>query len=162
MSGPNDTPEEVERAAIKEVALLGIGDETDVAYAHRYRSEHDGDAITAVCVDVMQRALKAEAANREKDAEIANLRKYLIQIGRDAGCLMTDEVSSFFLQYLPQEIRLKLASLRASVAGEKPEDAWKRGEQMMLNRVNSLLYEAGEGLNLASMKYVALPTEKES
>jgi hypothetical protein len=89
-----------------------------------------------------------------KDAEIERLRGYLIQAGREAGALLADDVSTEFLRHVPDEIKLKLASLRAS-AGEKPEDAFNRGQHVMLTRINGLLYEDGEGLNLASMKYVA-------
>jgi hypothetical protein len=62
---------------------------------------------------------KAKLKCGEQFMAISDLRGYLIQAGREAGALLADEVSTEFLRHVPDEIKLKLASLRASAADEQ-------------------------------------------
>lgn len=107
-------------------ALYGRERQLKAALSANRGLQNVNDSLTRTVAAAIERASKAEAANREKDAEIADLRKSLIQAGREAGAFLTDEVSTEFLRHVPEGIRLKFASLRAS-SGEKPEDAYRRG-----------------------------------
>jgi hypothetical protein len=50
------------------------------------------------------RSQRAEARAQAAEAERDGLRKALIESGRNAGALLADEVSSSFLQLVPEEI----------------------------------------------------------
>jgi hypothetical protein len=118
MSELHDTPEDAD-------VILSGTEYRELLVANRdLRNEIDlrveqGNALNTDKEIFKKRALTAESANREKDAEISDLRKSLIQAGREAGAFLADEVSTTFLRGVPEEIKLKLASLRASVGGEK-------------------------------------------
>lgn len=45
----------------------------------------------------------------EQQVEIGRLRAALIDCGRQAGCLLADEVSTDFLMGVPDELRAKLS-----------------------------------------------------
>lgn len=49
------------------------------------------------------------------EQELERLRAALLQIGRDADCVLRDEVSTDFLMHLPEEMRLQRHKLRAEV-----------------------------------------------
>lgn len=64
------------------------------------------EKVHAVCDE------KLITIRKERD----ELRSALIDSGRAAGCLLADKVSSSFLLYIPEEIKLKLSGSQARVA----------------------------------------------
>lgn len=49
------------------------------------------------------------------EQELERLRAALLQIGRDADCVLRDDVSTDFLLHLPEEMRLQRQKLRTEV-----------------------------------------------
>ena len=108
MSEPNDTPVEEE--------LPELGEHVFVS------DDPCGDALRE-----RERQLKAAlSANREKDAEIERLKSEYGILDRTVK-FMDSEYLKEHGNWGECKYRLELASIRASVDGEKPEDAWKRG-----------------------------------
>lgn len=75
------------------------------------------------------RGMNASTPIGEATTEEAKLRKALIAAGRYAGAGLSDEVSNEFLMLVPEEIRLVIERLRASLSrkttGEAEPVAWQ-------------------------------------
>ena len=54
----------------------------------------------------------AMAATEVQSREIAALREALIETGRHAGAVLSDDVSTEFLLLIPNEVKLKLQALK--------------------------------------------------
>jgi hypothetical protein len=129
---------------------------------------------------------KLLSANREKDAELSLLRSEAAENARIIGMSGSREAakdaeierlegklaSTDYGGYASRILFLEaeLASLRAS-AGEKPEDAYRRGQENMRDVISAALDMGGwtklanAGKKLDPFAYVApptLPTEKEN
>lgn len=79
-----------------------------------------------------------EEATAELRAERDTLRKIAIDAGKEAGAILSDEVSTEFLEYVPNEVNLRLAKAQAEIARLR-EALWRckrlgeRHAEIMLN-----------------------------
>jgi hypothetical protein len=94
-------------------------------------------------------------------ADMARLRAALIEAGRNAGCLLSDDVSTDFLMHVPEEIRLKLAGAgrtaicdiaaerqrQISAEGWTPEHDDEHRDDLALARAAACYALAGTGGN---------------